>query len=170
MVELNIRNKWFSFKGSSEVKDMQERPVLKVDGKFFSITNKKFVKSLDDQLFYMVRNQFFYFINRKARVYDANGNMVALVKKQTFSLHSKFIVTSPDHEYTLIGNILDYDFDICRDGVAIGHIARRISLRDSFTLKIYNDADTPFLVALVIALDNILDRRNSDAASYSFGQ
>ena len=45
------------------------------------------------------------------------------------------------------------------DGKEVGHIARKISLRDSFVLDIDDSFDHRFFVALVIAIDNVTDRR-----------
>ena len=57
-MDLIVRNKWFSFKGSSVVKDMDENDVLQIEGRFWSFTSKKFIKTLDGEVKYMVRNKF----------------------------------------------------------------------------------------------------------------
>ena len=51
------------------------------------------------------------------------------------------------------------------NGTEVGHVARKISLRDSFVLDIQDGFDYYFFVALVIAIDNITDRREQNAAS-----
>ena len=58
----------------------------------------------------------------------------------------------------------------CRNklnGKEIGHISRKISLRDSFVLTLDDDQDLAFFVAFVIAIDNITDQRSQEAASSS---
>ena len=62
-------------------------------------------------------------------------------------------------------NILLFDYHIFREGKESGHVSRKISLRDSFVLDIGDDEDYYFFVALVIAIDNISDQRQQDAAS-----
>ena len=68
------------------------------------------------------------------------------------------------------GNIFCFDYHIYLEGKEIGHVGRRISLRDSFVLHVDDDVkiDPMFFLALVIAIDNITDRRQENAsASYS---
>ena len=46
-MQLIVRNKWVSFKGSSYVKDVNGKDVMQVEGKFWTLTYKKFIKDLD---------------------------------------------------------------------------------------------------------------------------
>ena len=167
-MELAIRNKWISFRGSSVVKDLNENDVLKVQGKFWTFTRKKFVKDLDDNLLFTVRNKFWTFFVKKAFVYDKDGNVVANIRKKFFSLHDRYFIDSTYGNIEIKGNILGFDYHIYINGEEVGHIARKISLRDSFVLSINEEKiDYRFLVALVIAIDNITDEQNSEAAAYS---
>ena len=47
IMELAIRNKWITLRGSSIVKDLNEKDVMKIRGKFWSFTAKKFVQDLE---------------------------------------------------------------------------------------------------------------------------
>ena len=55
-MELCIRNKWISLRGSSEIKDVDGNNKFKVRGKFWTFTRKKFINDLDDKNLYIVRN------------------------------------------------------------------------------------------------------------------
>ena len=57
-MDLMIRNKWISLRGSSIVRDENEQDVLKVKGKFWTVTRKKFVQTLDGETKFIVRNKF----------------------------------------------------------------------------------------------------------------
>lgn len=161
-MELNIRNKWVSFAGSSVVKDVSENDVLKVKGRFFSMRKRKYVMDLNDKVLYQVRNRFWNFFKYCSYVFDAEGKVVASVRTKFFSLHDHLNVISDKGELTIIGNILGFDYHITLNGKEIGHVARRISLRDSYTLTLNDDIeDIYFYVALVIALDNIADLKRS---------
>ena len=166
-MQLAIRNKWISFRGSSIVRDLSEKDVLKVEGKFWTFTRKKFVKTLDGELKYMVRNKFWRLFAYRAFVYDANKKVVATIRRKIFSFHDRYFIKSDYGDFEIKGNILQFDYHIIKDGKDIGHVARKISLRDSFVLDIADDEDYYFFVALVIAIDNITDQKNADAASYS---
>lgn len=166
-MQLLIRNKWVSLGGSSVVKDVNENDYLKVKGKIFTFTSKKFVTDLNDNLLYIVRNKFWKLFIHRAFVLDKEGNKVATVRRKFWSLHDRYFIDSTLGQLEITGNILSFDYHIVLNGKEIGHIARRISLRDSFVLDIQDDVDIPFFVALVIAIDNIRDRK-SDENSSSF--
>ena len=168
-MQLFIRNKWISFTGASVVKDANENDYLKVKGKFFTFTRKKFILDLNDNLQYTVRNKFWRLFVRKAFVLDKDGNQVALIRRKVFSLHDRYFIDSKVGQLEIKGNILGFDYHISANGQEIGHISRRISLRDSFVLDINDNVDIPFYVALVIAIDNITDSRRDDSSSVSFG-
>ena len=167
-MQLFIRNKWVSFGGSSVVKDVNENDYLKVKGKVFTFTSKKFVTDLNDNLLYIVRNKFWKLFIHRAFVLDKDGNIIATVRRKFWSLHDRYFIDSSLGQLEITGNILGFDYHIVLNGKEIGHISRRISLRDSFVLDINDDVDIPFFVALVIAIDNIRDRKSDEnSASYS---
>lgn len=168
MIELNIRNKWITLGGSSYVTDKDENKVFNVKGRIFSFTRKKFINDLEGNTLYIVRNKFWHLFVKRAFVLDKEGNKVCTVRKKFWSLRSKFFIDDYKDELIIDGNILTYNFDIRKNGVSIGHVARKISLRDSFVLTCYTKEDEAFLVALVIAIDNIIDRQRNEADSVSF--
>ena len=166
-MRLIIRNKWISFKGSSEVRDENDtRDVMKVVGRFFSITQKKFIEDLNGNVHYMVRNKFWRLFSRKALIYDANKNLIAVVRRKIFSVHDRYFVENCKiGNMEIMGNILQYNYEISLNGQRVGHISRRVSLRDSFVLEFSNNLEPELMVAFVIAIDLITDRRDSDLAS-----
>lgn len=168
MIELAIRNKWISLRGSSIVRDLNEKDVLKVQGKFWTVTYKKFIQTLEGETKYIVRNKFWKLFAYRAYVIDPKTDeKVATIRRKVFSLHDRYFMNTKYGEVEIKGNILGFDYHIYLDGKEVGHVARRISLRDSFVLTLDDDnADIYFWVALVIAIDNITDERNNDAAAY----
>lgn len=166
-MQVSIRNKWFSFKGSSEVKDLNENNVLFVRGKFFSFTKKKYVEDLDHQLLYTVRNKFWILFAKKAMIYDKEGNLVASIRRKVISMHDHYLIESNIGSLEIKGNILGFDYHIMLNGEEVGHISRKISARDSFVLDLKDNLELAFFVSLVIAIDNITDRRNEESSSIS---
>ena len=163
-MEVSIRNKWVSLRGGSTVKDLSENDVLRVQGKFWTFTRKKFVKDLNGNILYVVRNKFWTLFARKALVYNAEGEVVARIRRKIFSMHDRYFIESALGEMEIKGNILLHDYHITLNGKEIGHIARRISLRDSYVLSLDDDQEVAFFVALCIAIDNITDQMKEDAA------
>ena len=160
-MELRIRNKWISFRGSSVVKNEKEEDVLKVEGRFWSIRRRKYVCDLQGNKLFMVRNRFFNFFRQAAFVFDKDEKQVAKIQTKFWTVHDHLNVESSLGELVVCGNILGFDYHITLNGKEIGHVSRKISLRDSFVLTLDDDQDAHFFVALVIALDNITDSRQS---------
>ena len=167
-MDLAIRNKWITLRGSSVVKDLNENDVYKVQGKFFTFTRKKFIKTLDGETKYIVRNKFWRLFTYRAFVLDEKGEQVAHLRRKIFSFHDRFFIDSKFGQLEIKGNILCFDYHIMLEGKEIGHVARKISLRDSFVLDIQDDQELPFFVALVIAIDNITDQRRDESSSSSY--
>ena len=167
-MEVAIRNKWISFGGSSTVTDLEGNDILAVKGKILTFTSKKFVQDLEGNTKFIVRNKFWRLFQRKAFVLDPNNNIVATVRRKIFSLHDHYFVTSPLGDLQIRGNILLFDYKITLNGEEIGHVARKISLRDSYVLTIDDKYDLATFVSLVIAIDIITDRRQQDANSSSY--
>ena len=161
-MELNIRNKWVSFAGSSVVKDVNEKDVLKVKGRFFSIRRRKYVMGLDGTKYYQIRNRFWNFFRHACYVFDANDNKVATLTTKFWTLADHYDIDCSLGKLVIRGNILGFDYHIYLNDKEVGHVARRISLRDSFTLTIDDDQDIYFFVALVIGIDNIVDMRRNE--------
>ena len=167
-MELSIKNKWISLGGSSVVQDLNGNDVMKVKGKIFSFTRKKMLTDLNDNVKYVVRNKFWRLFAYKAFVLDPEGNVKATLRRKIFSLRDRYFVTSDLGELEIVGNILQFNYKIILNGKGIGHVARRISMRDSFVLTVDDGVDYEFFVALVIAIDNITDRRdNNMSAAFS---
>lgn len=164
-MDLAIRNKWVTLRGSSVVKDLNEKDVMKVQGKFWTFTAKKFVQTLDGQTKFTVRNKFWRLFAYRAFVYDEKGEQVAHLRRKIFSFHDRFFIDTKDGQLEIKGNILCFDYHILKDGKEIGHVSRKISLRDSYVLHIEDGYDPMFFVALVIAIDNITDRRRQNNSS-----
>ena len=167
-MQLIIKNKWVSIGGSSTVQDVDGNDVLKVRGKVFSFTSKKYVEDLEGNVSYIVRNKFWRFIGYSAIIMDKDEKIVSTVKRKVFSVHDTYNLASPYGEIVFQGNILGYDYHINLNGEEVGHVSRKISLRDSFVLDLKDGLDEKFFVALLIAMDNITDRMNNNAsASFS---
>ena len=164
-MDLLIRNKWISLRGSSVVRDENENDVMKVKGKFFTVTRKKFVQTLEGETKFIVRNKFWRLFAYRAYVMTPDKHKVARIRRKIFSFHDRYFIQSDIGELEIKGNILLHDYHIYLNGEEVGHIARKISLRDSYVLHLEEGIDPEFYLALVIAIDNITDQRRQDANS-----
>ena len=163
-MDLMIRNKWISLRGSSVVKDVNENDVMQVRGKFFTVTRKKFIQTLEGETKYIVRNKFWRLFAYRAYILTPDKHVIARIRRKIFSFHDRYFIESEIGNLEIKGNILLHDYHIYLNGEEVGHIARKISLRDSFVLHLEDNVDPTFYVAFVIAIDNITDQRRSDAS------
>ena len=163
-MKLVIKNKFLSLRGGSKVLDEAGNEAFLVRGKLFSVTKKKYVCDLQAHNLYMVRNKYWHFLTKKAFIYNNNNEKVAFVKSRFFQWgKNKYIVEGYKDELRIDGDLFSFNYQIIRNDEVIGTIKRRfeiVPLPDQFTLDIKYDEDAPFLVALVIAIDNIIDNRN----------
>ena len=151
-----IKNKFFSLGGGSSVKNENGEDVFFVKGRFLSPTHVKWVCDKEKNKLFKVRNKWFNFISERAYVYD-DTTKVAVVKHPAFS-GKKFVVEGYKDEILIDGEFFSRESRITRNGQPIGTITRELTLvNDTFTLTA-EEADMPFMIALVIALDNIVDK------------
>ena len=167
-MELQIKNKWLSPTGSSIIQDVNGKEVLKVKGKFFSFRKRKYVMDLDGKILYQVRNRFWNFFRQACYVFNEKGEKVATLNSKLFALHDQYRIECSLGDLFIRGNILGYDYHIYLNGKEIGHVARKISMRDSFVLTLDDDQDAYFFVALIIGIDNIVDMKR-DGGGFSVG-
>lgn len=106
---------------------------------------------------YKVRNKWLNFFSHKAFIYDSNGHKIACVKNPLFS-GKRFVFQGYEDEILIDGDFFSLQSTIMRNGESMGTINREFTLvRDSFCLE-GAEEDIPFLIALVIAIDNIQDK------------
>ena len=86
-MDLLIRNKWITLRGSSVVKDLNEKDVMRVQGKFWTFTAKKFIQTMDKETKYVVRNKFWRLFAYRAFVLDPTGKeQIEAVKGISFDV------------------------------------------------------------------------------------
>lgn len=151
-----IKNKFFTLGGSSSVKDENGQDAFFVKGRVLSPTKVKWVCDKDKNKLYKVRNKWFNSFNYRAYVYEGKTN-IAKVKHPLFS-GKKFVVEGYKDEILIDGDFFSLKSTIIRNGKPIGTINRKLTVvNDAFSLE-GEEADMPFLIALVIAIDNIYDK------------
>ncbi len=158
-MKVYIKNKVFSIGGGSSVVNENQEPVYNVKGRVFSITRVKYVCDLEGKRLFKIRNKWFNFFVHKAYIYDANKKKIATVKDKWFNTKGEYFVLGYKDEIKIQGNFFGLTSQILKNGEVVGTIRRQVSIiADGFELEA-NEEDMPFLVALVIAIDNITDKK-----------
>ena len=158
-MKVYIKNKFWSLGGGSSVVDENKNPVFQVKGKVFSITRKKYLCDMQGNKLFMIRNKWFNWFVHKAFIYDSNKNKIATVKDKWFNINNEYFVEGYKDEIKIGGKIFTLSYDITKNGEIMGKIRREFTIiNDAFELEA-NEEDLPFCIAIVIALDNICDKK-----------
>lgn len=159
---LYIKNKLISLRGSSFVLDDKGNKVYSVKGKLLSITHKKKIYDQSGKLLYKIRNKWFNWFVHKAYIYDSSNKKVAIVKDKFLNVNKEYFIIGYKDDIKIEGNFLSLKCNILKNGEIIGTINREFfTIRDSFELNA-DEENMPFLVALVIAIDNIVDEKTKN--------
>ena len=160
-MKVYIKNRVFSLGQGSSVVDENKNALFDVKGRAISITRKKFLYDANGQLLYSIRNKWINFFVHKAYVYDASGSKIATVKDKWFNVNQEYFVMGYKDEIKIQGKFFGLTSQILRNGNVIGTVRRQITfIADAFELEA-DERDIPFLIALVVALDNIHDKRTN---------
>ena len=151
-----VKNKLFSLKGSSIVKDENGNDIYRVKGKIFSITRKKKIFDMNNNLLYIVKNKFFHLFIHSTFVLNSDKQKVAKVKNRF--LKPGYDVVGYGDQITLDGwGVTGYS--IMKNGEKVGTVkSPKITLADAYEVEIAENEDPAFVVAMVIAIDNVNDR------------
>ena len=163
MITLVIKNKMFSIKGNSTVKDENDVDRFVVKGKLLSWRKKKRIYDMEGNLLYTVKNKLIKWWMNSCYVCDKDGHKIARIKQKFKLFKKEFTLTGYADEIEIKGDFIQHCLEIYKNGEKIGEVGKKfVSLVDRFRLDCYNDADAPLLVALVVAIDNINDKNLSD--------
>lgn len=155
---LFIDNLLFSLRGSSIATDLKGNKKYEIKGKFFSFSRRKYVLDANGKCLYLVRNKYFNFLSRQAIVYDGTGKKLLRLVKAPLSFGPKFYTKDYPDELYFDGEFCGFNYTVSRNGKKVASVYKPLNLlRDKFQLDIAESEDPAFFVALIIAIDNILD-------------
>ena len=157
-----IKNTFMSLRGNSKVTPEDGQLAYKVKGKLFSNliskTYKKVIKDANGKKLFVVRNKFWHKPFYKSALIFQNGKKLATVQNSHF-IKNGYEVTGATEEIKVEGKF--WNLDIMLGGKKIGHIGcpEKMTLDNAYTLEVDDPEDAPFLVAMMIAIDNIYDQQ-----------
>ncbi|MCQ2792052.1 MAG: hypothetical protein MJ208_00855 [Bacilli bacterium] len=180
-MELVIKNKLMSLTGGSKVLNEKGELVYKVKGSWasntFSKKYKKTVVDLNKKVYYKVCNKRIHgLIKRSALIYDASGNQVAKVTEGDI-LKGGYEIEGTTEKMDIIGRLIP-EAEIKLAGKKIGTISipgmKKVGpgyvvthVTDQFKVTFDDPEDGPFMVALVVAIDNIIDAHQRSTRTHT---
>ena len=117
---------------------------------------------MEDKLLYTIRNKYWTFFCDKVMVFDADGERVATIKKSKWSWNLKYEILDTENEMSIDGKFFSLKSRIMRNGNPVATISREFTLvKDAFSLEA-DEKEIAFFTALVIAFDNLKDKKQKE--------
>lgn len=157
-----IKNKLLSLGGDSDVLNENKEPIFKVKGKIFSFTKKKKLYNMQGELLYTIRNKFWNIFSNKVYIKNFQGDRVATIKKNKWSWNKNYKILDTEDDLKIEGKFFSLESQIIKNEQLVATINRQFTIvTDAFSLEA-DEKDIAFYTAIVIALDNIVDKRSKD--------
>lgn len=156
-MKLYMKQKIFSFKDKFAVMDEEGNQLYYVEGEFFSLTKKLHIYdsamnevAFVQQKLWSLLPKFFVFVY---------GEQVAEIVKEFTFFKPKYFVRGLGWEVT--GNVWGHDYEILFNSNPIVRIHKVwMAWGDSFEIEIADSEDTTIALAVVLAIDAVMDARN----------
>lgn len=158
-MKYTVKNKAISLNGGSIVYNEKHEIVFKVSGNFikniFGLHTKK-IKDKDGKKLFVVRNKFWHKPFFRSAIIYANGKKIATVTNSHF-IKNGYEVIGATEPITVEGT--GWNLDIKLGNKIIGKIepSKEINFNNTYVFETKDQEDVPFLVAMLIAIDNIHD-------------
>ena len=160
-MKLIVRNKFVTLTGASVVKDDKGNDLFKIKGKLriFSPTRKKKIYDLEGGRLFTVRNKWYNFLFHSAYIYDETGEKIAKLKAR-FSRDAMFLSEGFEDVFKIGRNPNGPGRAIYKNDEIIG-VWRNTKLHfvDTFEVEYEKEENAGIIVALMIAVDNIGDKK-----------
>lgn len=157
-MKLYIKQKLFSFKDRFTIKDENQVDVLQVEGKVFSFGKQLSIQTMDLQQVAFVKQKVFNFLPTFELLIDEE---VHVLKKQ-FSFF-KPVYMLPTLGIRIQGDFLAHQYNITREENVIANISKAFfSFADTYEVDILDDKDMKLVIAIVIAIDAVLDMERTN--------
>lgn len=155
-----IKSKLFKIKEDFWVKNDKGENTYFIDKEFFSFGLHFKVIENNNEI-YKVREKLLKFMP-SYEIYDNNDSIIGIVKKQFTFFKDIIFVESNYGNFEIEGDFWHYSYKINHNGRIIAVIDKEIlSFTDNYYVDI-NYENHSFIIALVIIIDNIIDKCNNN--------
>ncbi|MCF6462229.1 LURP-one-related/scramblase family protein [Clostridium sp. Cult1] len=158
-----IKEKIFTFADRFNIEDEHGYPQYEVVGKIFSLGNKLNIYDLNGRELIYIEQQLLRFLP-EYHIYR-DGSLIGKIKKEFTFFKPKFYIESSYGDLTIDGDVFHHDFNILKNGQPVAWINKKwISFSDTYSVDILDEEDQPFILSIVIVLDQIFydgNRNNS---------
>ena len=161
-MKLYIKQKVFTWGDKFTVKDINGNDRYYVEGEIFSWGKKLHVYDVNGNEAAFIQQKVFSFLPRYF-VYVGNEQVAEIVKEFSF-LFPKYSIEGLGWEIN--GSFMAHDYEITRAGQPIVTISKEwMTWGDSYELDISNSQDELVALAVVLAIDCVLDAASSSSSN-----
>ena len=157
-MKLYIKQKLFSLRQRTEVYDEQGNVMFSALGELISLGRKMHLYDSSNTEVAFVQQRLMRLLPRFS-VYVDGQQIADIVKEFTF-FKPRYRIEGLD--WSIKGDFLAHDYTIQSDGGRIAYIHKRwMSWGDSYEIEITREADIVMALAVIIAIDCVLDDSQS---------
>lgn len=162
-MQLYMKQKVFSIKDKFSIQNSFGEDKYFVEGKVISLGKKlRIFDTAGNELAFV--NQKLVSLMPKFAV-EINGKEVAVITKKLTFMKPKYIISGPNWEVQ--GDILAHDYTITENGAPVVLIHKKwMSWGDSFELEIPDESKEVLAVAVVLAIDAVMDSQERNATAF----
>lgn len=157
MKKLYIQQKVFKITDHYPVIDENQTPIYYVDEEFHFFEKTHHVSDATGNHIFTIKKEVFTLLpNFNIEFHD--GNVIHLESKFTF--FGKHIEVLPlSYDIRIEGEVFCFNFNIIQGNTVIGKIHRAfLNFGDAFEIEIFDEKYQAMIVAIMIAVDNIIDQ------------
>lgn len=163
-MRLYIKQKVFSFASKFRVTDAYESERYHVEGEVFTLGKKLHVYDNRDNEVAFIQQKLFSF--RPRFFVFVNGVQQAEIVKEITFFKPRYVIQGKNWEVQ--GDIWSHDYEITENGSVIARIHKVwMSWGDSYELDMRDGADEVGLLAVILAIDAVMDQQAAAANSGS---
>ena len=154
-----VKSKFLKIKEDFWVKNDDGEECFFVDKQFFS-WGLQFRVLKNNAPLYSVKEKLLKFLP-SYEINDTLGRQVATVSKKLTFFKDSIAVNSVKGDLSIQGDFWHYRYKIIKNGRVIGNVNKEfLAFTDNYYVDI-NYEDEAFVIALVVIIDNIIDKRNN---------
>lgn len=153
-----MKSKFFSIKEDFWIKNEYDEEVFFVDNKFLTL-GLQFDILKNNEIIYKVKEKLIAFMS-SYEIFEDREVIAKVNQKLTF-MRDKLKVDSKYGELIIQGDIFDYNYRIYKNNKVIANIQKEFfAIKDNYQVNIEFE-DEAFILALVVIIDNIIDKQRN---------
>ena len=160
-MKLYFKQKFFSLRQRSEIYDEEGNAVFTALGEFLSLGRKMHLYDSSNTEVAFVQQRLLRLFERFS-VYTDGQHIADIVKEFSF-FKPRYRIEGLD--WKIEGDLFSHDYTIQSGGDRIAYIHKRwMSFGDSYEIVIDSETDAVMVLAVIIAIDCVLDDSSSSAS------